>query len=702
MSVDPGDGPPPAPAPAPALAPAKPETDAFFVKQRETGLRRRRRGRWRSAAVTGLIGAAGAAGYWHLSGAGQAPDPTPAVAEFRPVNTSLPGDPMILRIAGAGESGQYHQFPPPDALAHLGPLVRIRDRLISTDQRLNATLPSTQADFAHFQALSDGAAPGATPGATPISAPDVSSVAVLRPEADRQKLFADTITKIRDATSLAALLGGPQDDIGADVPVAPGDIVALRRRPAPGQSPGQATGPAEPIVAALYRDGAFSAAFAVTDAGLQDAADPWVDAEFAGQQGVATDRAPKSTGTGMHRMMDAYYATALRNGAPAETVGAAIALLTRRHDLARFTSGDARMTLIYGAGGRVIYTAISAADHSIECFVLPDVQSGDPACQDSSGSTRAFGLRARMVLPVSGILTSPFGPRKHPIHGDIRPHTGVDWAAAEGTPVRAALGGRVRSAGDGGGYGNLLILDHGEGRETRYAHLHGFAKGIEAGARIEKGDVIGFVGTTGASTGPHLHFEFRQNAAPIDPFSGPGGGGAVDILVERIIDVESAGNARAKNPNSSATGLGQFIASTWLEMITRYKPELAQSLDQTALLDLRNDPTLSREMVRHLAQENAAFLRSRTHKITPGRLYLAHFLGTEDADRVLRAPANRAIEDIVAAPVIAANGFLAGMDAAQVGAWAENKMQKRLRRAQGRVAVHPHLAALRAALAPYL
>ena len=121
----------------------------------------------------------------------------------------------------------------------------------------------------------------------------------------------------------------------------------------------------------------------------------------------------------------------------------------------------------------------------------------------------------------------------------------------------------------------------------------------------------------------------------------PSDSAAVEKLVNRIIHVESGGSARAKNPKSSATGLGQFIKSTWIRMMKSYHPELFRSLSTEDLLALRFDPTISREMVANLARENEARLRQYGHSITAGRLYLAHFLGSTGRIRCLRRPARR-------------------------------------------------------------
>ncbi|RMH40722.1 MAG: peptidase M23 [Deltaproteobacteria bacterium] len=122
---------------------------------------------------------------------------------------------------------------------------------------------------------------------------------------------------------------------------------------------------------------------------------------------------------------------------------------------------------------------------------------------------------ALQVTPVAAPLSSTFGERVDPIEGDRRFHAGVDLAAPEGTPVVAAGAGTVVRAGPAGGYGNLVVVDHGGGVHTRYAHLSDIA--VQVGDRVAAGARIGAVGATGRATGPHLHFEVRRDGRPVDP-----------------------------------------------------------------------------------------------------------------------------------------------------------------------------------------
>jgi murein DD-endopeptidase MepM/ murein hydrolase activator NlpD len=135
-------------------------------------------------------------------------------------------------------------------------------------------------------------------------------------------------------------------------------------------------------------------------------------------------------------------------------------------------------------------------------FASPPMPSGS----DSS---------APMQWPVAGRITSPFGERKNPMSGGDDFHPGLDIAADQGAPIAAAAAGRVISAGPDGGYGNLIVVDDGGGITTRYGHCSQiFAR---VGEIVSPGQTIGAVGSTGHSTGPHLHFEVRVNDRPVDP-----------------------------------------------------------------------------------------------------------------------------------------------------------------------------------------
>lgn len=126
-----------------------------------------------------------------------------------------------------------------------------------------------------------------------------------------------------------------------------------------------------------------------------------------------------------------------------------------------------------------------------------------------------------LQTPVTGArISSKFSlGRRHPILGVIRPHYGVDLAAPKGTPIVAAADGVISFAGKRGGYGNLIEIRHENNLKTLYGHMNSFANGIRTGKKIKRGQLIGRVGTTGLSTGPHVHFGLYRNSVPINPLS---------------------------------------------------------------------------------------------------------------------------------------------------------------------------------------
>ncbi len=136
--------------------------------------------------------------------------------------------------------------------------------------------------------------------------------------------------------------------------------------------------------------------------------------------------------------------------------------------------------------------------------------------QTARGQARlARPFRGGFIRPVNGPIVSGFGMRFHPILKVNRMHTGVDIAAPHGTPIKAAADGEVVFAGYRRGYGNTIIIDHGGGVATLYAHCSALAVG--EGTTVRQGQVIGYVGATGLATGPHLHFEVRRNGEPVNP-----------------------------------------------------------------------------------------------------------------------------------------------------------------------------------------
>lgn len=166
--------------------------------------------------------------------------------------------------------------------------------------------------------------------------------------------------------------------------------------------------------------------------------------------------------------------------------------------------------------GQVLYASMTVGGKTRQLWRY-DPGDGDWDYFDGNGQSMKKFL---MKTPIDGArISSNFGNRRHPILGYTRLHAGTDFAAPTGTPIYAAGDGTVEMARRNGGYGNYIRLRHANGYQTAYAHLHGFARGIREGRRVRQGQVIGYVGTTGQSTGPHLHYEVIVNGKKVNPMT---------------------------------------------------------------------------------------------------------------------------------------------------------------------------------------
>jgi murein DD-endopeptidase MepM/ murein hydrolase activator NlpD len=147
-------------------------------------------------------------------------------------------------------------------------------------------------------------------------------------------------------------------------------------------------------------------------------------------------------------------------------------------------------------------------------------QTADDGTYDYYDETGKSAKKFLVRKPVpTGIMRSGFGERNHPLLHYMKVHTGVDWAAPFGTPIFAAGNGAIEEIGVKGGYGKYVRLRHANGYETAYGHMTAFARGLNVGSRVRQGQVIGFVGSTGLSTGAHVHFEILINDRFVNPMT---------------------------------------------------------------------------------------------------------------------------------------------------------------------------------------
>ena len=223
---------------------------------------------------------------------------------------------------------------------------------------------------------------------------------------------------------------------------------------------------------------------------------------------------------GSARLYSSIYETALANEIPMEIAGELIQIFAYDLDYQRLAQPADTMEVLYeldedsDPSGDVVFASVStgATTHRFYRYTAED---GSLLYFDEDGIS-ANKFLIRNPLP-NGRFRSAFGMRRHPILGITRMHNGVDWSAPRGTPIIASGNGTVLDARWNSGYGRWVRLDHANGYQTSYAHLTRFADGIAPGVEVRQGQVIGYVGSTGLSTGPHLHYEVTVTGRHVDP-----------------------------------------------------------------------------------------------------------------------------------------------------------------------------------------
>ncbi len=164
--------------------------------------------------------------------------------------------------------------------------------------------------------------------------------------------------------------------------------------------------------------------------------------------------------------------------------------------------------------GKLLYAGMVRADGRQRLAMMPWTKDGRTQWFEASGVGQR---RAGLARPTAGPITSQYGMRRHPILGYLRMHAGIDFGGGYGAPIYAVTDGMVSQAGRNGGYGNFVRINHGQGLASGYGHMSRIA--VAAGQRVARGQLIGYIGSTGLSTGPHLHYELYRNGRTINPNS---------------------------------------------------------------------------------------------------------------------------------------------------------------------------------------
>ena len=318
-----------------------------------------------------------------------------------------------------------------------------------------------------------------------------------------------------EAKAIATTLGAR----GRDGGLKEGEKLRIMMAPV-SPDPGARLQPYRVIVA---NDSAVEAVAALSDMGKYVAVDVQSMNTVTETAENSSDDDDDDDGTGV-RLYQSIYETALRNKVPQSVIDDMIRIYSYDVDFQRKVQPGDSFDVFYAGEdegstitekNEVLFASLTVAGETKKYYRF---QTPDDSVVDYYDETGKSAKKFLVRKPVNNaIMRSGFGSRRHPILGYVKMHTGVDWATAYGTPIFASGNGVVETAGWEGGYGKYVKLKHNNGYETAYGHMSAFAKGLEPGKRVRQGQVIGFVGSTGQSTGAHVHYEILVNGRFVDP-----------------------------------------------------------------------------------------------------------------------------------------------------------------------------------------
>jgi len=284
------------------------------------------------------------------------------------------------------------------------------------------------------------------------------------------------------------------------------------------QAPGARLQPYRVMVA---NDSTVEAVAALSDLGKYVAVD--VQSMNTVTDTATTDDDDEDDGSGV-RLYQSIYETALRNKVPNNVIEDMIRIYSYDVDFQRKVQPGDSFDVFYAGEdegsnitekNEVLFASLTVGGETKKYYRF---QTPDDSVVDFYDETGKSAKKFLVRKPVNNaIMRSGFGGRRHPILGYVKMHTGVDWATPYGTPIFASGNGVVEKVGWEGGYGKYVRLKHSNGYETAYGHMSAYAKGMEPGKRVRQGQVIGFVGSTGMSTGAHVHYEILVNGRFVDP-----------------------------------------------------------------------------------------------------------------------------------------------------------------------------------------
>jgi murein DD-endopeptidase MepM/ murein hydrolase activator NlpD len=276
----------------------------------------------------------------------------------------------------------------------------------------------------------------------------------------------------------------------------------------------------QPIRVIIANESAVEAVVAMSDGGKYVAVDvASINTEIAD----ASEDDGDDDGSGV-RLYQSIYETSLRNNIPRPVIDELIRIYSYDVDFQRKAQAGDSFDVLYAgeeetpgveSKNDVLFASLTVGGEIKKFYRFQTTDDNVVDYYDETGkSAKKFLVRK----PVNeAIMRSGFGVRRHPILGYMKMHTGVDWTASYGAPIFASGNGMIDKVGWEGGYGKYIRIKHANGYETAYGHMTAYAKGMEPGVRVRQGQVIGFVGSTGLSTGAHVHYEVLVNGRFVDP-----------------------------------------------------------------------------------------------------------------------------------------------------------------------------------------
>ena len=268
----------------------------------------------------------------------------------------------------------------------------------------------------------------------------------------------------------------------------------------------------QPIRVIVMGDSAIEAVVALSDMGK------YVSVDVASMNTLVSDTSDdeEDDGKGM-RLYQSIYETALRNNIPKPVIEALIRIYSYDVDFQHKAQPGDSFDVLYAQDDEndVMFAALTTGGEVKKYYRFQTTDDGIVDYYDETGkSAKKFLVRKPVA---TGIMRSGFGARNHPLLGYFKMHTGVDWAAPLGTAIYASGNGSIEKVGWESGYGKYVRIRHSNGYETAYGHMTAFSRSTQPGARVRQGQVIGYVGSTGLSTGPHVHYEILVNGRFVDP-----------------------------------------------------------------------------------------------------------------------------------------------------------------------------------------